>query len=218
MRREGVPPDLVSFNALLGACAVAGDVRRALETLRQLRASGHTPDVVTFTSLIKAYGKAGLVEGSEAVFEAMQFPRTAASRTGAQPGGTGMPPAGEGTDAHVAAARAVADGQPAVRPNEFTYAELMRAQLRAGCPRRVGELLALAEAANAGRPLKTRTLNLGVRAHCAQGALRPALRLVVRMRGLGVRTDAHARHALAALCAARGQYALASRLAAGEVA
>mmetsp|Transcript_28655 Transcript_28655/g.70581 ORF Transcript_28655/g.70581 Transcript_28655/m.70581 type:complete len:216 (-) Transcript_28655:82-729(-) len=122
------------------------------------------------------------------------------------------------TSAHVAAARAVADGQPAVRPNEFTYAELMRAQLRAGCPRRVGELLALAEAANAGRPLKTRTLNLGVRAHCAQGALRPALRLVVRMRGLGVRTDAHARHALAALCAARGQYALASRLAAGEVA
>jgi pentatricopeptide repeat protein len=103
-----------------------------------------------------------------------------------------------------------------VRPNEFTYAELMRAQLRAGDHARVLQLNALARESFPGRPLMPRTLNLAMRAHCAEGELRPALRLYVQMQKQGARVDTHGRHALASLCKANGQHSLAARLVADE--
>lgn len=232
----GVPPDVATFNVLLGACAVAGDVPRALRTLQTLRAAGHVPDVITYTSLIKAYGKAGLVDGAEAVFAAMLGAREPArpakaanqkknhllDRLAANPAAAAAafaprqsaPADMGGADEAAALVRAashVAVGASAVRPNEFTYAELMRAQLRAGNDARVVELYALVRAACAGRPLKPRTLNLALRAQCALGELKPALRLRVHMRANGVEEDAHARHALDGLCVACRQPGLGAR-------
>jgi pentatricopeptide repeat protein len=166
--------------------------------------------VITLPSLVKAYGKARQAEGAEAVFAAMMDSRARARDVPVAPA-----PLGAATAAALeAGAAARAAGSELVRPNEFTYAEVMRAQLRASNYRRVLELHARAATEFAHRPLKPRTLNLALRAQCADSAqLRPALRLYAQMRKQGAGADAHARHALVGLCAARGRHQLADRIA-----
>lgn len=54
MRAVGVQPDLACYNALLRACARAGDVTRAQDVLRQLVASGLEPNDASWRQLLRA--------------------------------------------------------------------------------------------------------------------------------------------------------------------
>lgn len=49
-RRDGVPPNLINYNACVDVCAKTGEVDRALALLEQMKMSGDpalTPDLVT---------------------------------------------------------------------------------------------------------------------------------------------------------------------------
>ena len=54
MRENAVQVDAATYNTLINACAVAGDLDRAVETVQAMQEAGIHPDVITFTCLIKA--------------------------------------------------------------------------------------------------------------------------------------------------------------------
>jgi len=54
MQSAGVPADVGTYNTLINACAVEGDVDRALEAVELMQRDGVTPDAITYTSLLKA--------------------------------------------------------------------------------------------------------------------------------------------------------------------
>ena len=67
--------DAPVYNTLIDACAGAGDVERALETLLAMREAGVSPTVITYTSLIKAceiHGGSDMIELAEELFAEMQ--------------------------------------------------------------------------------------------------------------------------------------------------
>jgi pentatricopeptide repeat protein len=75
MKINGVEPDAAVYNTLINACAGAGDLEKALETVSAMQTEGISPNVITYTSLIKACGingGAGAVQLAEEVFSAMQ--------------------------------------------------------------------------------------------------------------------------------------------------
>lgn len=75
MRFAGVKADAAVYNTLVNACASAGDVEKALETVEVMQSDGVPPDVITYTSLIKASlynGGAGSIAFAEDIFESMQ--------------------------------------------------------------------------------------------------------------------------------------------------
>lgn len=72
MRAAGVEADNAAFNALINACAEAGDVVRAEAALGQMMRTGLTPDVISYTSLIKACVVRGDAARAESVFQEMQ--------------------------------------------------------------------------------------------------------------------------------------------------
>jgi len=72
MQGSGVTPDCAAYNALINACARAGDVPRAEGAFGQMVAAGITPDVISYTSLIKAFAIVGDVEGAERTFAEME--------------------------------------------------------------------------------------------------------------------------------------------------
>ena len=74
MRKHGVRADRAAYNALINACAEAGDAARAEGALGQMTRAGLTPDVISYTSLIKAWaatGGAGAARADE-IFHEMQ--------------------------------------------------------------------------------------------------------------------------------------------------
>jgi pentatricopeptide repeat protein len=62
MRAEGVQATIVTYNALIHACARAGRADRAFEVLDVMRRERITPDIVTLCSLVDACGRAGMLE------------------------------------------------------------------------------------------------------------------------------------------------------------
>lgn len=67
----GVTPDIVSFNCLIGAHAMAGDPDRALSWLQRACNWGLTPDVVTYTTVIAGYARACEPDRAREVLETM---------------------------------------------------------------------------------------------------------------------------------------------------
>ena len=76
MRASGIKPDTGVFNTLINACAIAGDIEKALETVQVMQCEGISPDVITYTSLIKACvinnGGSRVISIAEDLFETMQ--------------------------------------------------------------------------------------------------------------------------------------------------
>lgn len=67
--------DAPVYNTLIDACAEAGDVSRALETLQSMREDGIEPTSITYTSLIKAChmrGGSEMIDLAEQLFAEMQ--------------------------------------------------------------------------------------------------------------------------------------------------
>lgn len=75
MRVSGVNIDAATYNTLINACAAAGNLDKAIETVRAMQEEGVLPNVITYTSLIKAcrYNAAsGTVQLAEFYFLEMQ--------------------------------------------------------------------------------------------------------------------------------------------------
>ena len=58
MPSMGVEPDVMSYNAVIDACARSGDVGRAERWLEQMGAAGLPPNVVSYSSVLHACAKA----------------------------------------------------------------------------------------------------------------------------------------------------------------
>lgn len=61
MERDGVTPDLWTYNSLANVLGSCGEWERAVSLLDDMRARGLKPDVVTYSALISACEKAGQV-------------------------------------------------------------------------------------------------------------------------------------------------------------
>jgi pentatricopeptide repeat protein len=71
MRVSGVQIDAATYNTLINACAAAGDLEKAIETVQAMQEEGILPNVITYTSLIKACrynGAPGCVQLAEYYF------------------------------------------------------------------------------------------------------------------------------------------------------
>jgi pentatricopeptide repeat protein len=63
MRKEGIRPNEVSFNAVIGACASTARWRDALTLLDQCyREPGVTPNIYIYTNAMRACAKGGKTE------------------------------------------------------------------------------------------------------------------------------------------------------------
>ena len=58
MRNAGATPDLACYNALLRACALSGDIEKAHDVLRRMKADGIEPTPNTWRGALKAARKA----------------------------------------------------------------------------------------------------------------------------------------------------------------
>jgi len=65
MKRSGVPPNVISYSACIGASARVGDVALAENFLNQMLAAGLLPNVVSYSSVISACAKVGNVRRAE---------------------------------------------------------------------------------------------------------------------------------------------------------
>ena len=72
MRALGVPADRAAYNALINACARAGDIPRAEGAFSEMLAAGINPDAISFSSLIKACAVAGDSQRADSIFTEMQ--------------------------------------------------------------------------------------------------------------------------------------------------
>jgi pentatricopeptide repeat protein len=69
MKAAGAEPDLACFNALLRACARAGDVSRGLDVLRQIQASPHLePNDRSWRELLRAAATARQADTAEEIW------------------------------------------------------------------------------------------------------------------------------------------------------
>jgi len=120
MRVSGVQIDAATYNTLINACAVAGNLEKAIETVQSMQEEGIYPNVITYTSLIKACrhnGSPGSVQLAEYYFLEMQQKNNHFSRY--------------------------------IEPTTYTYLQLMKTHLQAienghygeGDTRRVWDLL-----------------------------------------------------------------------------
>lgn len=63
--------NLVCWNAMLGAYAMHGKAKEAIETFLRMQRSGQKPDSVSFTSLLSACSQSGLTKEGQHYFESM---------------------------------------------------------------------------------------------------------------------------------------------------
>ena len=54
----GSSPDVIAYTAAIGGCAVAGEYKRAIKLLKEMKIKGVEPNVVTFTAVISACASA----------------------------------------------------------------------------------------------------------------------------------------------------------------
>lgn len=68
MKTVGATPDLACYNALLRACARAGDVSKAQEVLKKIQKAGLLPNDSSWREMIRVFGKAGRIDLAEATW------------------------------------------------------------------------------------------------------------------------------------------------------
>ena len=86
---EGVEPNIITFNALISACAKAGKWRLALKVFKQMQKQNVAPDTISFSSLITACQKGGNWQMAETVFRQMIDHKVGAQLVGSVDGGWG---------------------------------------------------------------------------------------------------------------------------------
>ena len=69
-------PNIISFNNLLGACAVVGSLSEARKVFEKMRQAAVAPDGFSYLWMIKAAGRQGL--GPRLFFDRASKPNTAA--------------------------------------------------------------------------------------------------------------------------------------------
>ena len=75
MRNAGATPDLACYNALLRACALAGDMERARDVLRRMKADGIEPTPNTWRGTLKAARKARRSDVADSIWDlAVAYP------------------------------------------------------------------------------------------------------------------------------------------------
>jgi len=62
IHRQGLVPNVVTFNALISACEKALETVQALETLDAMLRSGAVPDMIVYNALVKACETGGRPE------------------------------------------------------------------------------------------------------------------------------------------------------------
>jgi pentatricopeptide repeat protein len=62
---------VVSFNTLISACILTGNVNRAKELVRKTMLEGPWPNVITFGGVIEACAKLGEIERAEKWLDTM---------------------------------------------------------------------------------------------------------------------------------------------------
>ncbi|KAK9161750.1 hypothetical protein Syun_008091 [Stephania yunnanensis] len=74
MKELGLRPNLVTYNAVIDACAKGGaEFSRALEFLDEMVKNGVQPDRITFNSLLAVCGRSGLWEDAKNLFHEMVY-------------------------------------------------------------------------------------------------------------------------------------------------
>jgi len=122
MRIAGIQVDTATYNTLINACAAAGEVEKALETVESMQNDGVAPDVITYTSLIKA---CAIRSNRDTIWS------------------------GSGVDANIAESLFTEMQQKAnhfssyIEPTELTYSRLMQVNLACNKTDRVWDLFAL---------------------------------------------------------------------------
>merc|ERR1712183_591563 len=73
MQEEGVTPDIITYNALISACAKRNQLEKAMEVFDALREhEGVVPDIITYNALISACAMASQPEKALEVFGLMR--------------------------------------------------------------------------------------------------------------------------------------------------
>jgi len=70
MKAAGAKPDLACYNALLRACARAGDIGRSQDVMDQIQSSGLEPNDRSWREMIRTAGKARRSDVAESTWEA----------------------------------------------------------------------------------------------------------------------------------------------------
>lgn len=69
MQKRDLCPDVITFGALMHACASNGRLPEAMQAFRAMQAAGVRPNAEIFTSLIDAHVKAGTKEAIQQAFQ-----------------------------------------------------------------------------------------------------------------------------------------------------
>ncbi|KAL1915144.1 uncharacterized protein VTP21DRAFT_7625 [Calcarisporiella thermophila] len=72
MRREGVQPNAVVFNAIIHICCQQNQLARAMTVLNDMQQQGVDPNDITYATLIRAHSLRGLHSDVEQLLSAMQ--------------------------------------------------------------------------------------------------------------------------------------------------
>jgi len=72
MRSKSLQYSIVTYNALIDACARAGEMNRVPELLKQMAQDGIKPNVITYSTFVKAYCREHRVEKAFEVLEDMK--------------------------------------------------------------------------------------------------------------------------------------------------
>lgn len=64
MQRDGMEPNIVTYNAMISGCARNNEPDLAMDVFREMQASGFQPDKFTYASLIDSRAKSGDIEGA----------------------------------------------------------------------------------------------------------------------------------------------------------
>lgn len=73
MKEEGVAPNLITYNVVMGAYGKSGgSFHRMVNLLEELRAAGFTPDSYTYNTMISTCASRGQVEQAERLYAQMQ--------------------------------------------------------------------------------------------------------------------------------------------------
>ncbi|KAL3803972.1 hypothetical protein ACHAW5_001749 [Stephanodiscus triporus] len=78
MRNAGATPDLACYNALLRACALSGDIEKAHDVLRRMKADGIEPTPNTWRGTLKAARKARRSDVADSIWMRPHVPFHAA--------------------------------------------------------------------------------------------------------------------------------------------
>ena len=71
-KRQGLVPDVFTYNTLISACRNGNQLERALEIFQEMKQQGVLPDVITYSTLISAYDKVNQLKQAFELFEAMK--------------------------------------------------------------------------------------------------------------------------------------------------